>query len=167
MAGDKLPLLPPERSSWMDNAFRPLRDFYLWCQVVDQKLRELFSEAATNLADIATALGNKAARVQIVPWAHTHGKVKDGTYFLARATLPGTLDTTYTDCTSGTCTVRWAINGVNVGSTANSVSSTAQTQTHSSAKTFAIGDVISYTITSNSACLNALLQANVTLTQVA
>lgn len=95
-------------------------------------------------------------------WAHTQPKVKDGTYFLCWAPFDGTIDSTLTDAESGTCSARWRINGTNVGSAANSVSTTQDSETHSTNNTFETGDRIDYVISSNSSCLGALLQANVT-----
>lgn len=95
-------------------------------------------------------------------WAHTRDKAKDGTYFLCWAPFAGAIDSTVTDSASGTCTARWRINGVNVGSAANSVSTTQDKKDHSTANTFSAGDRIEYVISSNSSCLGALLQANVT-----
>jgi hypothetical protein len=96
-------------------------------------------------------------------WAHTIERVKNVTSrFHFKAPYAGTIDSTYTYCQSGTCTVRWSINGTPVGTQTNSVSTTAQTRTHTTANTFSAGAIITYTITSNSACLEAFLQCDVT-----
>jgi hypothetical protein len=64
-----------------------------------------------------------------------------------------TINTTTTICTSGTATATFKINTTALGGTANSVSSSEQTQTHSSANAVAADDDIVVTISSNSSCL--------------
>jgi len=64
----------------------------------------------------------------------------------------GTITSTTTICTSGTCTATFKINTTTIGGTANSVSTSEQSQSHSSSNTFAVGDDISFTISSNASC---------------
>lgn len=152
----KLPPLPPEGTDFLDKATNRMHP--LW--------RSFFKALAPILQTVADSIGGlegDLAGLQLEDtWSHTQAKVADGTYFLCKTTFAGTINSTTTDATSGTCSARWKINGVNVGTTANSVSSTETTQTHSAANAFVAGDVITYTISSNSACLGALLQASVT-----
>lgn len=54
---------------------------------------------------------------------------------------------------SGTCTATGKIGSTALGGTANSVSSTVNTQTHSSANVLVAGDTFKVTTSSNSACL--------------
>lgn len=70
------------------------------------------------------------------------------------APFAGTITLVRTETTGGTCTVTGKIITTALGGTANSASSTAQEQAHSSANTFAKGDKILFTVTSNSAALN-------------
>ena len=151
----KIPSLPDKIRAWVDAQGRALDDFYLWCKTVDTRLRALLEGLGSVEGDLA------ALEIKDV-WAPTRDKAKDGTYFLCWAPFAGTIDSTVTDSASGTCTARWRINGVNVGSAANSVSTTQDKKDHSTANTFAVGDRIEYVISSNSSCLGALLQANVT-----
>lgn len=65
-----------------------------------------------------------------------------------------TINETTTRCTSGTATATFKINTTALGGTANSVSSSEQTQTHSSANVVATGDDIVLTISANASCLN-------------
>ena len=58
-----------------------------------------------------------------------------------------------TKSASGTCTATWKINSTALGGTANSVSSSEQSQAHSSNNVFAAGDDIVLTVSSNSSCL--------------
>jgi hypothetical protein len=74
----------------------------------------------------------------------------------------GTINETVTICASGTCTATFKINGTPLGGTANSVSSSEQTQAQASANTFAAGDDIAVTISSNSSCVDMSFTIKVT-----
>jgi hypothetical protein len=65
----------------------------------------------------------------------------------------GTITEATTRCVSGTCTATFKVNTTALGGTANSVSSSKQSQAHSSTNTFAADDDIVVTISSNSACV--------------
>lgn len=69
-----------------------------------------------------------------------------------KAAHGGTITETTTRSASGTCTATFKINTTNLGGTANSVSSTEQSQAHSSANVFAAGDDIVLTVSGNSSC---------------
>ena len=79
--------------------------------------------------------------------------VADGDVFIAPVDWAGTVTKIITESTSGTCTLTGKINTTNLGGTANSASSTKTSQTHSSANTFAGGNNLVFTASSNSACL--------------
>jgi hypothetical protein len=64
----------------------------------------------------------------------------------------GTITETTTKSVSGTCTATFKVNTTALGGTANSVSSAEQSQAHSSTNTFAAGDDIVLTVSSNSSC---------------
>ncbi len=59
-------------------------------------------------------------------------------------------------CTTGTITATFKIGGVALGGGANSVSTTEQTITHTSANTVAISDDLTVTYSANAACLGAI-----------
>lgn len=95
--------------------------------------------------------------------AHTHEEVftsdvetvADQDYVLwYDAPFPGTITMIRTESASGTCTLTGKVNTTALGGTANSVSSTAQEQAHSTANTFVKGDKVLYTVSSNASCLN-------------
>lgn len=65
---------------------------------------------------------------------------------------PGTITETTTVSASGTCTATFKINTTALGGTANSVSSTEQSQAHASANAFAAGDDVVLTISANASC---------------
>lgn len=64
----------------------------------------------------------------------------------------GTITETTTVSASGTCTATFKVNTTALGGTANSVSSTEQSQAHASSNTFVAGDDIVITISSNTSC---------------
>lgn len=64
----------------------------------------------------------------------------------------GTITNVTTKSASGTCTATWKVNSTALGGTANSVSSTEQSQAHSSSNTFVAGDDIVLTVSSNASC---------------
>ncbi len=71
---------------------------------------------------------------------------------VVKAAHGGTITETTTRSASGTCTATFKVNTTALGGTANSVSSSEQSQAHSSSNTFAAGDDIVITISSNSSC---------------
>lgn len=83
------------------------------------------------------------------------GAVVDKTYkIVVKAAHGGTITETTTISASGTCTATFKINTTALGGTANSVSSSEQSQAQASANVFAAGDDIQITISSNSVCLD-------------
>jgi hypothetical protein len=71
---------------------------------------------------------------------------------VVKAAHGGTITETTTISASGTCTATFKINTTALGGTANSVSSTEQSQAHSSANVFSAGDDIVITVSSNATC---------------
>jgi hypothetical protein len=71
---------------------------------------------------------------------------------VVKAAHGGTITETTTISASGTCTATFKINTTALGGTANSVSSTEQSQAHASANTFSAGDDIVITVSSNATC---------------
>lgn len=91
------------------------------------------------------------------------GAPANKTYTLVlKCPFAGTINETVTICASGTCTATFKINGTPLGGTANSVSSSKQTQAQASANTFAIGDDIAVTISANSSCVDMAFTIKVT-----
>lgn len=64
----------------------------------------------------------------------------------------GTITETTTRSASGTCTATFKVNTTALGGTANSVSSSEQSQAHASTNTFVAGDDIVITVSSNASC---------------
>lgn len=76
----------------------------------------------------------------------------------------GTITSTATRSTAGTCTATFSINGTPLGGSANSVSTSESVQSHSSANTFVAGDDIEVTISSNASCANLSFMVGYTRT---
>lgn len=78
----------------------------------------------------------------------------------------GTISETTTISAAGTCTATFKINTTALGGTANSVSTSEQSQAHVANNTFAAGDDIVVTVSSNSSCdrLSFLIKYTRTLT---
>lgn len=75
-----------------------------------------------------------------------------------------TINEITTVCSTGTATVTGKINSTNLGGTANSASTTEQTQTHSSANSVAVGDDIVLTISAVSSIKNLSINIKATRT---
>ncbi len=86
--------------------------------------------------------------------------VGNNTYVIVPS-FPGTATITslVSICGSGTCTATFAIAGVNIGATANSVSSVKQTQAATSANTILAGNALTVTISANSSAVRMALSA--------
>jgi hypothetical protein len=77
--------------------------------------------------------------------------------FIEKCVFPGVVTEVTTKCGAGSCTLVWQINGVSLGGTANTVSTSRQDQPHSSSNVFAIGDSMSALISSNSGATSVSL----------
>lgn len=75
-----------------------------------------------------------------------------------------TITDTTTISTSGTCTATFKINTTAIGGTANSVSVTKQTLSHSSSNVAAAGDDLVITVSANSTCQNMSFTIKMTRT---
>jgi chemotaxis protein histidine kinase CheA len=90
---------------------------------------------------------------------------EDKTYRLATKLPYGiTITEVTSDCESGTCTATVKIDGVALGGTANSVSTTEQSQSHASSNVAAAGTDLELTVSSNSACEGLSLMIKFTRT---
>lgn len=69
-----------------------------------------------------------------------------------KAAHAGSITETTTRSESGTCTATFKVNTTALGGTANSVSSSEQSQAHTSSNTFAEGDDLVLTVSSNASC---------------
>jgi len=81
------------------------------------------------------------------------GAVQDGDYLLNDSfPYAAKIKTVRTICAAGTATGTSKINTTALGGTANSISTSAQTQSHSSSNSIAVGDDLKITLSSTSGC---------------
>jgi hypothetical protein len=119
---------------------------------------------AVDAAAARTAI-TAAARAQVDQISGFISSPANKLYRIAiKMAYAGTITETTTRSASGTCTATFAINGVNLGGTANSVSSSEQSQAHASANTFVAGDDIEMTVSSNSSCVDMSFTIAITRT---
>lgn len=83
---------------------------------------------------------------------------------VVNAALARTITSVTTKSSTGTCTLTVKINSTALGGTANSVSTTEQSQAHSSANEIAAGDDLVLTVSSVSSCENVSITVSGTLT---
>lgn len=82
------------------------------------------------------------------------GTAANKTYKLVvKAAHGGTITEVTTISESGTCTATWKINTTALGGTANSVSTSEQSQAQASANVFSAGDDLQLTVSSNATCV--------------
>lgn len=104
-----------------------------------------------------TALNQKASITQTLEGAGglISGNLANQDYLVfLKMPHAGTITETVTISTSGTATATFKINTVSLGGTANSVSTTEQSQPHTLQNSFLAGDDIVITISSNAAAQN-------------
>jgi hypothetical protein len=117
---------------------------------VEQALDQL-AERVTDVEGVSGASTTQAGEMM----CGFIGIVADKTYKLVvKAAHGGTITETTTISASGTCTATFKINTTALGGTANSVSSSEQSQAQASSNAFSAGDDIQLTVSSNSACLD-------------
>lgn len=91
--------------------------------------------------------------------------VEDGDYLVRlNAAYAFTITKVTTKCGAGTCTLTVKIGATALGGTANSVSTTEQSQTHSSSNSASAGDDIVLTVSANSSCTDMTVEIEGTRT---
>jgi hypothetical protein len=109
--------------------------------------------STTFLVNGATGMQRQKIGVADEGWSGYLGSPTNKTYLLVlKAPHPGRITEVTTKAEAGTCTATVKINTTALGGTANSVSTTEQSQAISSANVFAADDDINLTISSSSSC---------------
>lgn len=107
---------------------------------------------AIAVADVSGAASTSQTTEQISGFI---ASPSDKSYKIAvKMAHAGTITEATTISASGTCTATFKINSTALGGTANSVSSSETSQSHSSSNVFAAGDDIVLTVSSNSTCVD-------------
>lgn len=139
-------------SRWKNPQGSTPQQLYLWAQDIITELRKgAFLGGVTDA--IAGLLANKAGLPQVASGHWLIPEAENKTYaVIGKAAFAFTITEVTTRSTAGTCTVTITINGVALGGSANSVSTSEQSQTHSSANAVAAGDTVAIVVSSNSNC---------------
>jgi hypothetical protein len=117
------------------------------------------------LDDLGNASASMIAQLEalaVETWSWFIESPEDKDYdLIINLAYPGDIESITTDCTAGTATFTGKINTTALGGTANSVSTTEQTQAHTSANSFVAGDNFRGTVSSNSGCENMTVTVKV------
>ena len=113
--------------------------------------------AGAALLDDATAAAQRVTLgIATQAWSGILLLPADQTYKLViKCPFAGVINSVTTMCASGSATATFKINTTALGGTANAISTSEQSQAHSSANSFVAGDDIVVTISSNSSCVDA------------
>lgn len=155
-------------SRWKNPTGSGLQQLYTWAQDLIKELRrgQYLGGLTEGVSDIQATLGVKANVNQVASGHWLLEAPEDKTYvIIQKAARPFTIAETTTRCTAGTATVTITINGTNLGGSANSASTTEQSQSHSSANEVAVGDTVAIVVSSTSNCemLSVSIAGTVTL----
>lgn len=139
------PLPMPQPSGLNDAKGQTTQAGYRYMQSLDQSARS----AIATMATLATKAGQTFALPAFIEYPENKSyKV------LLKAPFAMTITSVTTICTTGTATLTVKINSTALGGTANSVSTTEQSQSHSSANIVAAGDDVVLTFSSVSGAEN-------------
>ena len=126
---------------------------YTWAQALVTVLTRRFTAGEDGSKSTAEALEEKAGLNQVTSGHWLFPFPEDGSnVVIGKAPQAFTITEVTTICTTGTCTVTVEINGTPLGGSANSASTSEQSQAHSSANEVEAGDTVEIVISSNSGC---------------
>lgn len=151
---DPLPI--PQPSGLNDDKGQITQTGYRYQQSLDQSIRSANALLATK--------ANKAGQTWEQPFFIEYPEDKDYRV-VVKSAVARTITSVTTICTTGTATLTVKINSTALGGAANSVSTSEQSQAHSSANSIAVGDDIVFTISGVSSAENVsiTLSGSVTL----
>lgn len=132
----------------VDSDGKPTKDYYI-------VLRLLFDQAnasEANIGDVDSGLDSKATLAQ--DWSESvYIEFPDNKrYPFPNVAGVFEIETTTSQCDSGTCTVTFDIAGTPLGGTANAASTSLQSQAHTSANEHADGQELGITVSANASC---------------
>ena len=156
MTIEKPGVLPAMFDRWVDDQGRMTSDAYLWFVQVNKVL-------GLN-TDVSNEPDPPDPEFELLEdWPILIPYAEDKDYVLIQNnSVEREISLTTSKSNSGTCTATFKINTTALGGTANSVSSTEQTQAHASANILGVGDDLVVTISSNSSCVEARLNVHTT-----
>lgn len=117
-----------------------------------QRLGSQFNQTTRDLSATDTGLATKAAKSQ--PWSESViiEFPDNGDYPFLKLGYSASWTEVETDCLSGTCTLTVKIGSTPLGGTANAVSTSRQTQAHTTANSMAATDDLVFTVSANASC---------------
>lgn len=149
MAIQKPEPIPDQRAMYVQPDRTPNSDFFRWLQSVDRALR-----AVIDLAEVPPPALPDYEFEEIQEWPVVIEFPEDGADqdLSLKASVARTITEVVTKCKSGSCTVVLTIDGTPLGGSSNSVTTSEQSQSHSTANTWGVGQDVGVTISSNSSC---------------
>lgn len=131
------------------------------------QIKALLAIAQSDVSGLTAALAAKPSKPQTWEQSWTFIAPENGDYrMVVDAKFARTITSVTTRCASGSITLTAKINTTALGGSANSVSTSEQTQSHSSANALAVGDDIVFTFSSNASCDSATVTLGGTLNLV-
>lgn len=158
MTIEKPGAMPSMFDRWVDDQGRMTSDAYLFFVQINKVLG-----LNTDVSNTPAPPDPEYELIEDWPILIPYGANKD--YVLIQnSAVERTVFLTVSDCDSGTATATFKVNSTPLGGTANSVSSTEQTQAHASANVVGVGDDLIVTLSSNSSSVEVRLNAHTTRT---
>jgi hypothetical protein len=143
------PIVPPNAQvALVDEVQKPTTEWY-------RALKLLFDRFNASVSSSDAGIASKATKQQV--WSdHSLIEFPENKAYriVVKSAYAWTITEVTTRSTAGTCTLTVSINGTPLGGTANSVSTSEQSQAHASANAVAVGDDIELTVSANSGCEN-------------
>ena len=125
-------------------------------QLLQDSTYTITGAGAALLDDANAAAQRETLGIATQAWSGILLLPTDKTYRLViKCPFAGVINSVTTKCASGSATGTFKINSTALGGTANAISTSEQSQAHSSANAFSVGQDIQVTISSNSACVDA------------
>ena len=124
---------------------------------ISKELKDHIDGQARQAAALSATVSANTATLAEFGWPIFIEFPDDKDYPIINIPVGFTINSVTTKSTAGTCTVTVKINGVALGGTANSVSSTESTQSHTDDNVVAVGDDLTVTVSSNSSAENVAI----------
>jgi hypothetical protein len=126
---------------------------YTWAAALCTVLTRRLTSGEDATGSVNDALATKAGLAQIASGHWLIPEPENKTYaVIQKAAQAFTITDVTTIAAAGSCTVTVKINGVSLGGTANSASTSEQSQAHTTANEVAEGDTVAIVISSTSSC---------------
>lgn len=126
---------------------------YTWAAALCTVLTRRFATGEGATGSVSDALATKAGLTQTASGHWLIPDPEDKTYtVIQKSAYAFTITEVTTITAAGTATVTVKINGTSLGGSANSASTTEQSQSHTTANEVAVGDTLAIVVSSTSSC---------------